>query len=123
MQDYLKSFIIGSSWIVFIFFFVPVSQFGDIKNFDYKRYTFIAPLFLGLLNTFGLFLQKNYNLNDFKRFLYTGLIGAILVSIVITLFKAYNFSTTERWIRQYINLQLIYFFTFSIVIRTLEYFF
>jgi hypothetical protein len=120
MKKYIKSFIIGSSWPIFIFYFIPVSQYGKMMNLPFTTYTMIAPPFLGLLNVYGMYLKNRYTLSQSQRFFYTGLIGAIFISITITLLQIYNFTTKSRWIRQYINLQIMYFFIFSIVIRSLE---
>src|SRR5260221_5037112 len=94
MNEYLRSFIIGSSWPAFVFFFYVVGKYDDIiKNYSYSSYTLVAPIFLGCLNMFGLFLSHQYHLERTNRFLITGIIGATLISITITLFKVYNLST------------------------------
>ena len=121
MTDYLKSFIIGSSWPVAIFYFYPVSQYRELINVSYRKYTMIAPIFLGLLNVFGLYLSNHFGLSFDRRFLLTGLIGAIFIALVITYFKVYNFLTQKRWYQQYIYLIIMYFFIFNIVIRSIEY--
>ena len=120
MEKYIKSFIIGSSYPSFVLFFMVVSQYGEMMNLPFTTYSIIAPPFLGLLNVFGLFLKNKYNLGQFQRFFYTGIIGAIFISIVITLLKIYNFTTKRRWIEQYIKLQITYFLIFSVIIRSLE---
>src|SRR5205823_3048293 len=102
--DYIKAFIIGSSFPVFVLYFYQVSKYDEIANYPYKNYTFIAPVFLGLLNAFGLYISKEFNLSRIYRFLLTAIIGALLVSIIITIIKAYKFDTKEQWIEQYIGL-------------------
>lgn len=122
MAEYFKSFLIGSSWPVFIYFFYVVSQYpSTTKTFSYEYYTFIAPIFLGLLNMFGLFLSKQYDFTRTQRFLITAIIGATLVSITITLFKVYNFPTVGRWIHKYITLYLTYIFIFGFVVNLLDF--
>ena len=52
MNEYVKSFVIGSSWPVFILYFLAVAGYGDKINVSYKNYTFIAPLFLWNIKCF-----------------------------------------------------------------------
>ena len=121
MNEYLKAFIIGSSWPVFISFFYTVSKYPTtMKKFSYDHYTFVAPLFLGFLNAFGLFLAKRYNWTRMQRFLITSIIGATWVALIITLFKVYNFSTINRWIWQYFSLYVAYLFIFGIIVNFLD---
>jgi uncharacterized membrane protein SirB2 len=121
-SEYVKSFIIGSSWPTFILYFIGVSRFDEkIKNYSYKNYTFIAPIFLGLLNVFGLWLSKKYNMNRTSRFILTGLIGTILIASFITLFKIYNFNVKKEWIMQYIKLLILYIFVFGVIVNIVDY--
>ena len=122
MNEYLRAFIIGSSWPVFVYYFYVVAQYNFAKKYSYEHYTLFAPVFLGILNMFGLFLSKYYYLTRVNRFLITGLIGATLVSIFITIFKVYDFTTTERWIQQYVGLYIIYLFVYGVVANLIDYF-
>ena len=120
-RRYIQSFIIGSSWLVFIWYFMAVAGYDEgMMNYGYKTYSMIAPLALGLLNVFGLYLARRFDLTSLQRFILTGLIGATIVSIFITYFKIYNFPTRDRWIQQYIALFIVYIFVFAIVINTME---
>jgi len=120
-RRYMQSFVIGSSWMVFIWYFMAVSGSDEaMMNYDYKTYSMVAPLALGLLNVFGLYLARRFSLSSLQRFIMTALIGALIVSIVITYFRLYNFPTKQRWIQQYISLFIVYTFVFVIVIYTLE---
>ena len=49
MKEYVKSFVIGSSWLVFILFFIAVSSYNKIKiiKYSYGDYTKEAPFLLG----------------------------------------------------------------------------
>lgn len=116
----IQAFIIGSSWPIFIWYFVPVSTYGELANFDYKSYTFVAPIFLGLLNMIGLLVSKQFGWSKFTRFVLTALMGATFIGIYITLNKIYNYNTQAEWISHYQGLLLIYFFVFVIVAWTLE---
>lgn len=119
MSEYLRAFIIGSSWPVFILYFYGVSK-NTKKNYSYKNYTFIAPIALGLFNVAGYVISQKLNLSRGKRFILTGLISAICVAIFITIFKAYNFSTTNDWIGQYITLLITYTFVFGVIANAID---
>jgi hypothetical protein len=120
MSDYVKAFVIGSSYPVFIPFFYAVSQYDEsMINYGYKSYTLIAPLFLGTLNVVGLYLANTYGLSRMKRFGLTGTLGALTVATTITVFKAYNFSTA-RWIQQYVSLIIVYIFVFCVIVNVLD---
>jgi len=119
-SEYVKAFIIGSSLPVFGLYFYNVSKYDDIMNYSYKWYTFAAPLFLGLLNVFGLFISNTYKLTRLQRYVMTAVIGATLISIVITVTKAYNYTSKEQWIQHYISLFMLYIFTFVFVVNILD---
>lgn len=121
-NEYFKSFIIGSSFPVFAIYFYSVAHYSDKEiNYSYKDYTLLAPVFLGLLNMFGLYISQKYNLNRWQRFFFTGLFGAIFVSLFITLFKAYNFDNQERWFEQYVGLFVVYIFVFCVIVNLVDY--
>lgn len=120
--EYIKAFVIGSSWPIFVLYFYAVANYDDIRNYSFKDYVLIAPLFLGLLNVFGLFLSHKYNLSRNQRFLLTGLIGATCVALFITFTHAYNFETKKRWIEQYISLYILYIFVFVIIVNNIDYY-
>jgi len=120
--EYIKAFTIGSSLPVFVLYFYAVVNYGEIRNYSFENYVFVAPLFLGLLNMFGLFIAKEYDLSRKSRFFLTSLIGATIVSIFITLTNAYNFKSKERWIEQYIDLYLLYTFVFVIIVNNIDYY-
>jgi hypothetical protein len=119
MDKYIKSFVVGSSWPVFILFFLIVSSYGNKINVSYPLYSFGAPLFLGLLNMFGLYISNQCGLTKSQRFLITGTIGALVVSIVITLFKIYNY-TRDQFIEHYLKLFIFYIFMFGFVVNAIE---
>ena len=120
MDKYVKSFIIGSSWPVFILFFLVVFSYGNQINISYPLYSFGAPLFLGLLNVFGLYISDQYNLTKTQRFITTALIGTIIVSIAITLFKVYNYTTKAQFVEHYIKLFIFYLFIFGLIVSNIE---
>ena len=120
MNEYLKSFVIGSSLPVFFLFFLKVASLdNNIKNYSYKTYTFIAPLYFGIMNMISRYLQNKYNLTLRERFLLIGIISPIIVMIFAKLMNSYNI-TEKEWIRYYIRLFLKHFLTYNLIIYFLE---
>ena len=67
-NDYLRAFVIGSSCIVFLPYFYAVANFDTQQfNFNYKLYTFLAPIALGLMNLLSLIISKKYNISYKNR--------------------------------------------------------
>ena len=120
--EYTKAFIVGSSWPVFITFFNAVSRFVDTNtiNIDYVKYSKLAPFLLGLLNVCGLWISRKFHLSCGARFVLTGIIGATVVSLFITKNKIYNYNTKAQWREHYVNLYVLYFITFVVVIGGIE---
>ena len=80
----LKSFIVGSSFPIFFPFFYAVSQFdSSFFNFEYKNYTFIAPLFLGLANVAFLVAQNVWKWSDSMRFFLMGTLTPMFVLAIV----------------------------------------
>jgi hypothetical protein len=119
-NEYLRAFVIGSSCIVFLPYFYIVSNF-DVKkfNFNYKYYTFLAPIALGLMNLFSLLLAKQFDLSKRLRFLLMSIIAPTIVLFVVIYFKIYNYTKSE-WINHIFKLYLLYFIVFNLVISTLD---
>jgi len=114
----LESFIVASSGIVFLPFFIAVSRIDTSKrNYTYLQYTIVAPIYLGLMNMLGgaLFSDSKY------RYILTGLISGITVAIIATLLKSYNY-TPEQWRKYYLYIVLKHIAVFGIVVNGLEYF-
>ena len=112
----LLAFLIGSSYPVFVSFFLSVQNRPDsLMNYTFKDYSLIAPLYLGLMNVLGLCLfPKN-------RFVWTGILSGLTVATVATLMDSYNF-TQAQWNQYYLRILLKHFFTFNVVIQLLEFY-
>lgn len=120
MNQYLKSFIIGSSFPVVIPFLFTVSQFKpSFFHFDYKIYSLIAPLFLGLMNVFYLAVQQVFGLSLTMRFGLMAMIAPTTVLITVYLLNIYTY-TKEQWTSHIIKTYLLYATLSLIVIPYLE---
>ena len=110
----IKEFIVGSSWLVFLHFFLSVKKISpQVRNYFYEDYTIVAPLYLGLMNVLGKYLFKT------NRFLYTGLLSGLIVAIFNTINRSYNFSP-EQWSIYYLYIIAKHVLTFYIIIQSLE---
>lgn len=119
-MGYLKSFIIGSSWFVFVLFFISVMKISNkIKNYSYESYTIIAPLYLGLMNAFSLYLARTFNLTLRQRYILIGLISPIIVIIFARITNSYNFSPNQ-WYSYYLRITIKHFLIFNIIVYYLE---
>lgn len=119
-NEYLRAFVIGSSCFVFLPYFYFVSNF-DKKyfNFDYKIYTYFAPIALGLMNLTSLIVAKMFNISHNNRFLYSSIIAPTLVLFSVIIFNIYNY-TIYDWFIHIINLYLLYFIVFNYIMYYLD---
>jgi len=122
MNEYLKSFVIGSSWFSFVIFFWAVYSYQqqNVINYKYDDYTFKAPLTLGLIAMVAKYIYLNTDLSLWKSLLLTSLCSSILTMIGITIFKAYSFKSQKRWFLQYLTILVGHTFTFTIVVYNIE---
>lgn len=119
-NKYLRAFVIGSSFLVFAPYFYAVSNFKDEKfNYDYKRYTFGAPIFLGFMNMLSLFIAEKFKISKTYRFLLISIISATIVLLTIIYFKIYNYTPNE-WVNHIIQMYCLYFFTFNFIVFTID---
>lgn len=119
-NEYLRAFVIGSSFIVFLPYFYIVSKFKpSYFNYDYKSYTFLAPISLGIMNMLSLIISKKYNISNKNRFLYSSIIAPTCVLFTVIYFKIYNY-TIEQWISHILRLYLLYFFVFNFILYYLD---
>jgi len=119
-NEYLRAFVIGSSFLVFLPYFFVVANFKKEKvNFNYTYYTFIAPFALGLMNVISLLFANQFNLSKRNRFVLISIVAPTLVMMFIIIFKIYNYTTTE-WIKHIVNLYIFYFFIWNLVVYNLD---
>jgi hypothetical protein len=119
-NEYLRAFVIGSSFFIIFPFFFAVSQFEKNKfNFEYVDYTFLAPIYLGLMNVFSLYIAKTFHLTKQLRFLYTSLFSPTVIVLTVYYFNIYNYTLYE-WIDHIIKLYLFYFIIVNFILFLLD---
>ena len=115
---YLSAFVIGSSYAVFLQFFIGAGFIVKGRNYDYPSYTLVAPLYLGLMNMLGLYLSEKCGWSLNKRFLLTGLLSGVIVSNFSTMTNAYTFTESE-WMQYYMILISQHIFSFAVIVNLL----
>jgi len=119
-NEYLRAFVIGSSFLVFLPYFFAVSRFKPkYFNFSYIPYTFLAPIALGMMNVFSLFIANKLHLSKENRFLFISLLAPTLVLFTIVFFKIYNY-TIQEWTHHTVQLYILYFCVWNFVVYNLD---
>ena len=121
-MNYLKQFIIGSSYIVFFPFFYSVKNNQPKKNYKYQDYTLVAPLWFGLWNVISFQLAKYLNLTLKQRFILISIISSLSIMMIATYLNSYNF-TKKEWKKYYIYIFIKYMFVWNIIIYNIEKYF
>jgi hypothetical protein len=121
-NQYLRAFVIGSSFFVFFPYFFIVSSLKKTNlNYSYNYYTFLAPIALGLFNVLSLYLAIIFNLTEINRFILISLIAPTLVALTVYFFKAYNnLNTFSDWFNYLWKLYLLYFIVFNFDVYLLD---
>jgi hypothetical protein len=119
-NEYLRAFVIGSSFLVFLPYFFVVSRYKKSDfNYNYTSYTFLAPVVLGLMNVASLIIANQFNLSKRYRYLLVSILAPTLVMITVTVFKVYNY-TFHGKISYCVQLYLLYFIVWNFVVFNLD---
>ena len=118
-MKYLKQFIIGSSYLVFLPFYYAVQNNQPKKTYSYYKYTLIAPIWFGVWNILSLMLAESFNLTMQIRFLLISIISALSVMAIATYLKSYKFTKAE-WTEYYLYILIKYLLVWNIVIYNIE---
>ena len=118
-MKYLKQFIIGASYPVFILYYLAVYNSQSKKNYSYYEYTLVAPLWFGFWNVISLIIATKYNLSMRQRFLLISIVSALSIMVIATLSKSYDFTTPE-WLTYYGYILLKYLFVWNVIIYFIE---
>nr|QBK88669.1 MAG: hypothetical protein LCMiAC01_03470 [Mimivirus LCMiAC01] len=118
-MKYLKQFIIGSSYLVFLPYFYSVQKSQSKKNYSYFKYTLIAPVWLGVWNVISLILAEYFNLSMEMRFLVVSIISSLCIMFIATYLKSYNFDKDE-WKKYYFYIFVKYLIIWNLVVYSIE---
>ncbi len=121
-KNYLRSFIIGSSWPIFIPFFYGVANLYSPKifNYSYQDYTFIAPVYLGLMNVIATFIGLQFKLSLSCRLLIGSIISFSTVFLITQIYETYKTEYLPNVWQHYGQIFLTHFLVFNFIIYYLE---
>lgn len=114
-MNYLKPFVIGSSFPVILIYLIFFPFTSNKRNFSCEEYVVIAPLYLGIMTMFAFFISKNFKLSLQQSLLYISILSAFLSAMYAKSMDSYSFKDNE-WYVYYITIFLVYLFVFNILI-------
>ncbi len=121
MKEYIRSFIIGTSLLVVLQFYLSVRHISDtVKNYSYKNYTIIAPLYFGIMNALSLYVGKKYGWSLRERLFYTSIFSGLFVPLFTYATKSYNFKNISEWVTYAIKVFIRHFITYNLIIYSIE---
>ena len=126
-RELLKSFIIGSSILSFIIFFIGVTYFIKYEKsaiFDYHTYSILAPIGLGFASLFAKYIHLMYNIKLKKAYFIISILSALFICLKVTIEweQVYNFKIyTQRAHIQYLLIFMAHLFVYNIIIYSLVY--
>jgi hypothetical protein len=122
VNQYLRAFVIGSSFFVFIPYFLAVRMLSEQKliNYSYENYTLYAPIGLGLYNVFSLYVANKMKISKRYSLFLLSIIAPSVVAIGIYTCKAYNYTSINQWFNHIWKLYLVYFIVFNFILYYLD---
>lgn len=119
-MEYLRAFVIGSSFLVFLPHFLAVAGLDERKlNYTYKQYTFVAPLYYGLMNMLSLFIALQFGLSSRQRYLLIGTLSPLIVISFSYTFQTYDYKGSE-WLKYGVGLFMKHFLIWNLVVYFLD---
>jgi hypothetical protein len=118
--NYLRAFVIGSSLLVIFPHLFAVSRLDESKlNYTYTQYSFVAPIYYGLMNMISLFIALSFHLTNRQRYLLIGSISPLIVTSFSYFMKTYTYQGTE-WLTYATGLFVKHFLIWNIVVYLLD---
>ena len=118
--SFLRAFVLGTSaLVVFPHYFAVANADVSKLNYTYETYTFIAPLYYGLMNVLSLYLALSFSLSRRQRYLLIGIISPLIVVAFSYVTKTYTYSDME-WVQYATGLILKHFLNWNIVVFSLD---
>ncbi len=118
-MEYLKAFVLGSSYLVFLPFFYTVKNSKSKQNYTYYQYTLVAPVWLGLWNVVSLIIANHFGLTKRLRFLIVSILSSLSIMCIAYFFKTYNF-TNKEWKNYFFYIFIKYLLLWNIVVFYLD---
>lgn len=118
-MKYLKQFVIGSSYLVFLPFFNAVQNSRPEKTYSYYNYTLVAPIWFGIWNIISLIIAEYLSLSLKLRFLLISIISSFSIMTIAKYLNSYNF-TNAQWKKYYLHIFIKYLIVWNFIIYSLE---
>lgn len=118
--NFLRAFVIGSCIpVVFSHYYAVATANKQKLNFSYEQYTFVAPVYYGLMNMISLYIALLFALSRRQRYLVVGTISPLIVISFSLFFKTYTYENDE-WLRYAIGLFLKHFLIWNVIVFLLD---
>ncbi len=118
-MNILRHFIIGSSIIVLLSFYIMVYHYHPKKNYSYFNYSIAAPIYLGFYNVIINLVGNHYNWSLKKRYFIFSIISWMTTITISTNLNSYNFNSQE-WLKYYFRLLIKYLILWNLIIIFIE---
>eukprot|EP00747_Dinoflagellata_sp_TGD_P167478 gnl/TRDRNA2_/TRDRNA2_191959_c0_seq1.p1 gnl/TRDRNA2_/TRDRNA2_191959_c0~~gnl/TRDRNA2_/TRDRNA2_191959_c0_seq1.p1 ORF type:complete len:174 (-),score=22.58 gnl/TRDRNA2_/TRDRNA2_191959_c0_seq1:59-538(-) len=101
----LLPFVVGSSCVPSLTFYTIVLGLGDAADeekqghatYDFTRYTFLAPVYIGSMNAIGALVSKILDVDGMRRFVLTWAMAQSITLAKVVTSGAYNFTSKKEW--------------------------
>lgn len=121
-ENYLRAFVIGSSFPVIFPHLFAVSRLDESKiNYTYEQYSFVAPVYYGLMNMISLYIALSFHLTNRQRYLFIGTISPLIVISFSYLMKTYKYQGNQ-WLKYGLGLFVKHFLIWNIVVSLLDFY-
>ncbi len=118
-KDIIKSFVIGSSAVIFVPFYIAVTNTPE-SRIDLKIYAVTASIYFGTMNVLATIIGKVFDLTLFQRLVVIDIISILIVWTLITIDMPYEFKTRGRELLQYVFVAIGHTLAYLVLIYNLE---
>ena len=119
-MEYIKRFIIGSSFFVVFPLYIIILMLKKNKiKYDLDEYVILSPIIIGSWNVISYIIAQKLGLNLEERIMLISLISYVCAVISAKVLNAYNFSKFE-WFGYVFNVFIIYILLWNLVIYNIE---
>lgn len=115
----LKSFVIGSSALIFAPFAMFVLLVNK-KGINHKIYPIEAAIYFGTMNMLATFLRIKFGFSLWNSLVLVDALSIIMVSTLITARDIYHFKTLDRWLLQFLFIAVGHSLAYLLIIYNLE---
>jgi hypothetical protein len=128
---YLRSFVIGSSVLVFLPFFLvindhilPLYKYISVldpakRNYTFNSYAMMSPIFLGIANMISLYFSIQYGWSNAARYFWTSITVPKIIILYVYFANMYKFNNMD-WFIYSCMLFTGHFIMWNLVVSYLE---